>query len=104
MRIIAERTIRDFCDLHPQARAPLAAWICETKRSQWSCPQDVKRQYRTASFLANGRVVFNIKGNDYRLVVAINYTRQIVFIKFLGTHASYDHIDAEEVEWRVKNV
>jgi len=75
----------------------LRAWYTETKKAGWKGPQDIKSEYRTASILRNNRVVFNIKGNTYRLVVGVRYDFQLVYIRFLGTHAEYDKINAEEI-------
>lgn len=99
VRIIARRTLQDFWTdaRYRDAEQPLRAWYTEVKRAEWRAPADVKAAHRNASFLANNRVVFNIAGNKYRLVVAVKYTAQIVFIRFVGTHAQYDAIDAEEV-------
>jgi mRNA interferase HigB len=77
---------------------PLKAWYDEAKHASWSTPRQIKNRYASASFVGLNRVVFNIKGNDYRLVVAIAYRFQAVYIKFVGTHAQYDKIDAATVE------
>lgn len=97
MRVIARKTLRDFWEKHKDAEAPLRAWFREAQRARWQGPADIKVQYASASFLADDRVVFNIKGNSYRLIVAIKYPAQIVFIKFVGTHAAYDRVDARKV-------
>jgi len=100
MRIIAKRTLREFWENSPKyadAKGPLEAWHAEAKKAKWTTPQDIKAQFRNASILKGGRVVFNIAGNKYRLVVAIDYTRQIVFIRFIGTHQQYDQIDMETI-------
>ena len=94
MRILAKRTLRAFWAQHPQAQGPLEAWHQETEGADWAGPGDVKTEYRSASVLAGNRVVFNIAGNKYRLVVKINYPYRIVYIRFVGTHADYDRIDA----------
>jgi mRNA interferase HigB len=75
-------------------RRPLCAWFAIASRADWQSPTDVKRAYRNASFVANNRIVFNIKGNAYRLVTAIHYNRGMMFIRFVGTHREYDKIDA----------
>jgi len=80
-----------------KAKAPLEAWFAEAKKAHWPDPQTIKAQYKNASILKNSRVVFNIKGNDYRLVVKINYAHQIVFIRFVGTHKQYDKVNVETV-------
>lgn len=98
MRIIAVRFLRDFWERFPDAEQHLKSWVDEVKKAEWSQPSEVKEQYRSASVLKNRRVVFNIKGNDYRLIVAIAYQYQAVYVKFIGTHREYDAIDAETVE------
>ena len=97
MRVIAVSTLREFWDRHPQAEVPLQAWHAEASRANWKSPAAIKEVHRNASFLANNRVVFNIKGNDYRLVVKVHYNTGIMYIRFVGTHAEYDAIDAKEV-------
>ena len=98
MRIIAVRFLRDFWERFPDAEQPLRSWVDEVKKAEWSQPSEVKAQYGSASFLKDRRVVFNIKGNDYRLIVAIAYQYRAVYVKFIGTHSEYDDIDAETVE------
>ena len=97
MRIIARRTLREFWEQHPDAEQPLKAWFAETSNAAWDTPQSIKDQYRHASFVADNRVIFNIGGNKFRLVVHVNYDFGIVFIKFVGTHREYDRIDPETV-------
>ena len=97
MRIIAKRTLREFWSKHADAEQPLKAWHDEILKASWPKPSDIKAMYRNASFVANNRVVFNIAGNKYRLVAAIDYRRQALFIKFVGTHAEYDRVNVEKV-------
>ena len=97
MRIIAKSTLRVFWQRHPDAEEPLLAWFRETEKADWESPAQVKAHYRSASFVRGNRVVFNIKGNDYRLVVKINYPYRVVYVRFVGTHAEYDKINVEEV-------
>ena len=97
MRIIAKRTLREFWGGYPDAKGPLEAWHAEAQKANWTTPQDIKEQFRHASILKNNRVVFNIAGNKYRLIVSIDYGRQACFIKFIGTHKQYDAINAEEI-------
>lgn len=99
MRVIARKTLRRFWEQPGQedAEQPLRAWFAEARKALWNTPADVKEHYRSASILKGGRVVFNIGGNKYRLVVAIRYQAQIVFIRFVGTHSEYDRINAKEV-------
>lgn len=98
MRVIAVATLKTFWQRHPDAEQPLKAWFEEASKAAWTQPADIKAQYRSASILKNRRVVFNIRGNEYRLVVAIAYQLQIVYVKFIGTHQQYDAIDAHTVE------
>ena len=98
MRIVALKTLREFWTRHPDAEHPLRAWHDEVSRAEWRSPADVKAQFGNASILKGRRVVFNIKGNDYRLVVAVAYKLQVVYVKFVGTHAQYDAIDAQTIE------
>ena len=98
MKIIATRSLREFWEQYPHAEQPLKAWLDEASKANWTGPQDIKAKFRNASFIKNNRVVFNIKGNDYRLIIAIAYRVGIVYIKFVGTHAQYDAIDAATVE------
>ena len=97
MRIIAKRALREFWTSHPKAKAPLEAWYAETEKADWNTSQNIKARYSSASFLADNRIVFNIKGNDYRLIVRINYHYKVVYVRFVGTHAEYDKINAETV-------
>lgn len=97
MRIISKRVLREFWQLHADAEEPLLAWYREVEKEDWSQPAQVKEKYRSASFVKGNRVVFNIKGNDYRLVVKINYPYRVIYVRFVGTHEEYDDIDVEEV-------
>lgn len=104
MRIIARRTLKQFIDTRaghrdrPALQAALDAWYAEVKAAEWSNTADVKRNYATASIISADRIVFNIKGNSYRLVVAVDFEKAIVFIKWIGTHADYDRIDVRTVQ------
>ncbi|HLI98783.1 MAG TPA: type II toxin-antitoxin system HigB family toxin [Bradyrhizobium sp.] len=103
MRIIARRTLREFVDGrkgykdHAALKGALDAWFDEVKKARWFGGADVKCNYATASIVSANRVVFNIKGNDYRLVVATDFDKGIVWIKWIGTHKDYDKIDVKEV-------
>ena len=97
MRIISRRRLVEFWQTHPGAEQPLRAWYTEAKKARWSSPAEIKAVYRSASILSNNRVVFNIKGNTYRLVVIVEYTQGKMFIRFVGTHAEYDRIDATSI-------
>ena len=98
MRIIAVSHLRSFWEVHATAEQHLKSWADEVRKATWTQPADIKTQYRNASILKNRRVVFNIKGNDFRLVASVAYSYQAVYVKFIGTHAEYDLIDAETVE------
>lgn len=98
MRLIAVRTLRQFWERHPDAEQPLKAWAEEVTRASWQKPADIKAHYRSVSILKNRRAVFNIKGNEYRIVAAVACLFQALYIKFVGTHAQYDAIDANHVE------
>jgi mRNA interferase HigB len=97
--VIARKTLLDFWNRPGcgDAEQPLRAWFHEVRLADWRTPSDMKEQYRNASILRNNRVVFNIGGNKYRLVVAVNYHARIVFIRFIGNHAEYDRIETEEI-------
>lgn len=97
MRILAKRPLREFWQRRPDAEQPLLAWYREVLQEDWDGPAKVKAKYRNASIVGDDRVVFNIKGNDYRLVVRINYPYRVVYIRFVGTHAEYDRIDVEAI-------
>ena len=97
MRIISRRALRDFWGKHADAEQPLRSWFDDVKRAKWRGPSDIKAVYRNASFVGNNRVVFNIKGNDYRLITQVNYQAGTVEIRFFGTHAEYDEVDAGTV-------
>lgn len=97
MRIISKKYLIQFWELHRESEQPLKAWYDEAVKANWRSPQEIKEQYRSASFIANNRVVFNIKGNDYRLIVAIAYRFGALYIKFIGSHAEYDRINAKTI-------
>jgi len=97
MRIISKSTLRQFWENYPEAKDSLRAWHEEVLKADWATPQQLKTQFHHASILKSSRVVFNIKGNDYRLVVKINYPYRVVYIRFVGTHSQYDKIDAETI-------
>lgn len=100
MRVISKQALRQFWESargRADVKRALEAWHREARRATWTSPQDVKRLYASASVLKGGRVVFNVCGNRYRLVVRIDFHHQVVFVRFVGTHAEYDAIDAETV-------
>ncbi|MDB5558603.1 MAG: hypothetical protein JWQ36_1537 [Enterovirga sp.] len=104
MRIISRRTLREFVDGlaghkdRPAVKAALDAWYAEVSRAEWRNSADIKKRYATASIVSAERVVFNLKGNDYRLIAAVDFEKSIVWIKWVGTHGAYDEIDAKEVK------
>jgi mRNA interferase HigB len=104
MRIISRRTLRDFVASRighrdqPALKAGLDAWFAEVRSASWVSTADVKRLYASASIVSADRIVFNIKGNDYRLVVAVDFQKGLVWIKWIGTHREYDRIDVKEIE------
>jgi mRNA interferase HigB len=97
LRIISKKVLRDFWEKHSDCEQQLKAWFQETSSANWNSPSDIKAEYPNASILANNRVVFNIKGNKYRLIVRINYDYSMTWIRFVGTHAAYDKIDATTI-------
>ena len=100
MRVIALSSLKAFLESDPgyaDAREPAMAWYRQVRAADWTTPADVKRDIRTASILKDGRAVFNIAGNKYRVVVWINYPYRVVYIRFIGTHRAYDKIDAQTI-------
>ena len=100
VRVIAVSTLKAFWDDHSDyrdAQGPTLAWYRDVLKADWARPSDLKEQFRTASILRDGRAVFNIGGNKYRIVVWINYPYRIVYIRFIGTHEQYDDIDAQTI-------
>lgn len=98
MKIIATPPLRQFCARYPDGHSAINLWESKVKAARWQTPADVKAEFSSASFVAKNRVVFNIGGNKYRLIVAIAYRIGVVYIKFIGTHAQYDAVDAATVE------
>jgi mRNA interferase HigB len=100
MRVIAVATLKAFWSDHPEyqdAEAPTLAWYRDVLKADWSKPSDVKQQFGTASILRDGRVVFNVAGNKYRIVAWVNYAYRVVYVRFVGTHRQYDAIDAQTI-------
>lgn len=96
-RIIAKSTLRDYWALHPDAEQYLKTWYDTAMSSDWKNPNDVKKTYANASILKENRIVFNIKGNSYRLITKFNFKKQWIFIRFIGTHLEYNKIDANTI-------
>ena len=97
MRVIAKRILREFWEKQTDSEEQLKTWYRETSKALWTSPIKIKSEYPKASILKSGRVVFNICGHKYRLIVQINYSRQWVFIRFIGTYRDYDKIDADKI-------
>ena len=97
MRLIKTKPLIEFYQKHPKAEQPLKAWVSEVKKSQWHSPHDIKLMYRSADILKDNRIVFNIGGNKYRLIIKVNYQCGVVYVKFIGTHSEYDNINAEKI-------
>ena len=97
MRIISKKILREFWMKHLHSQQQLMSWFRETRNTEWESPVDIKKEYPSAGFLQDNRVVFNIKGNKYRLIVRINYDYKMVWIRFIGTHVEYDKIDATKI-------
>ena len=97
MRVIAKKILREFWHKHTNCEQQLKSWYREVEKSRWKNTNDIKRMYSSASILNDNRVVFNIKGNKYRLIVKINFSYQMVWIRFIGTHKEYDTIDAATI-------
>ena len=97
MRVIAKKILREFWEKHSDCEQQLKSWYQEASNAEWKSPNEIKLEYPSASILSNNRIVFNIKGNNYRLIIKINYDYQIVWIRFIGTHSEYDSINANEI-------
>lgn len=97
MRVISIKKLKDFWQKHADSEQALKSWYAEAKKSDWQKPNDIAIEYPSVSFISNNRVVFNIKGNKFRLICVIKYDFKIVYIRFIGTHADYDKINAEEI-------
>lgn len=97
MRVIAKKILREFLEKYTDSEQQLKTWYKEASKAVWESPNDIKDEYAKASILKSGRVVFDICGNKYRLIIDINYERQWVFIRFIGTHKEYDKVDADKI-------
>jgi len=97
MRVIARKALVEFYNKYPDSKGQLEVWFSEARRANWESFSDIKKKYRSASVITGNRAVFNICGNKYRLIVKIQYTLGIVYIRFIGTHKEYDKVDASEV-------
>lgn len=97
MRVIAKKILREFWEKHNDCEQQLKAWFQEASKAEWTSPNEIKAEYPSASIIGNDRIVFNIKGNTYRLIVKINFDYLMVWIRFIGTHAAYDKINAKTI-------
>ena len=97
MRVIAKKTLREFWIQHNNSKSALESWYNEARKATWNSPADVKKEYPDASIITNNRIIFNIKRNHYRLIVQINYKYGLIWVRFIGTHAEYDKIDAKTI-------
>lgn len=97
VRVIAKKILRDFWAKHPDCEQQLKSWYSEAEEAGWRNPNEIKKNYPSSSIIEDNRIVFNIKGNRYRLIVRINYHYQMVWIRFIGTHAQYDRINAAKI-------
>ena len=97
MRIIAKKILKEFWEKHSDCEHQLKSWHQEVSKAEWKSPNELKSEYPNASILNYNRIVFNIKGNNYRLVIKINYDYQIVWVRFIGTHSEYNKINANEI-------
>ena len=97
MNVVSRQTLVTFWTRHPQSKGVLSQWFLAARTAEWKTPQDVRAEYNSADFLGDNRVVFDLGGNNYRVVVRISYTFKQVLIKFVGTHAEYDRVDASKI-------
>lgn len=97
MRVIAKKILREFWEKHSDCEQQLKAWFQETSKTEWTNLNEIKVEYPSASIIGNDRIVFNIKGNKYRLIVKINFDYQMVWIRFIGTHSEYDKVNAKTI-------
>ncbi len=97
MRVIAKKILREFWEKHSDCEQQLKAWFQEASKAEWTTPNEIKTEYPSAIIIGNDRIVFNIKGNSYRLIVKLNFDYQMVWVRFIGTHAEYDKINAKTI-------
>lgn len=97
MRIFTEKPLKQYADIHPEAKSAIQDWVKKVKESNWNTLADIKQTFNSVDYVGNQRYVFNIKGNDYRLVVVIQFKPKFVYIRFIGTHAEYDKIDCSTI-------
>ena len=97
MRIFTEQALREYAEEHPDSKVALQEWVTIVKKSEWACFADIKKTFNSADSVGNQHYVFNVKGNNYRLVVVVKFTVKFVYIRFIGTHKEYDKIDCSKV-------
>lgn len=97
MHIISKKILRDFWEQHSDCEQQIKSWYHEVNKVEWKGPKDIKKEYPSASFLVDNRIVFNIKGNHYRIIIRVSYTYKMVWVRFIGNHAAYDKIDATKI-------
>lgn len=97
MRVIAKKVLREFWEIHPDCEQQLKSWYREAEKGEWKNTNELKKEYPSASILKDNRIVFNIRGNNYRLIVRINFHYQMMWIRFIGTHKEYDKVDANKI-------
>ncbi|MDR1370808.1 MAG: type II toxin-antitoxin system HigB family toxin [Dysgonamonadaceae bacterium] len=97
MRIFTEQRLKEYAEKYPESKVALQDWVATVKKSNWTCFADIKNTYNSVDSVGNQHYIFNIKGNDYRLVVVIKFTIQFVYIRFIGTHKEYDEIDCSTI-------
>ena len=97
MNVVTYRRLKALWERHPDARGPLTAWYADARRASWNAPSDIRARYNIVDFVGDNRVVFNLGGNKYRLIVRVSYTYKQVLVKFVGAHSEYDKINAETV-------
>jgi mRNA interferase HigB len=97
MQVVSRKTLVAFWEKHPRAEAPLSTWFVAARAAEWKTPQDIRNDFSSVDLVGDNRVIFDIGGNNYRLIAHVSYTYKSVLIKFVGTHAEYDRIDPEKV-------
>ena len=97
MRIISRKTLKDYCDVHPEIKSQIDSWYYEVKHADWGSPNDVRNDFPKARIIGKTRIIFNILNNRFRLIAKVNFKAKIVYIRFIGTHKEYDKIEVDKV-------